>query len=65
MADTGGMSDAESTHAPTTDGHDAGHGQVPPREPLGPVDVTAWAYALSGALLGLVVALALFIARGG
>ncbi len=65
MADTGGMSDADSTHAPTTDGHDEGHGQVPAREPLGPVDVTAWAYAITGALLGLVVALALFIARGG
>lgn len=63
MADTEAMSD--TTHAPAADAHDAGHGHAPEGEPLGPVDLTAWAYALAGAVLGALVALALFIARGG
>jgi len=33
-------------------------------EPLGPIDVTAWAYAIVGGAVGVVVALALLIARG-
>jgi hypothetical protein len=65
MADTAHMSDAETTHASTTDGHDDGHGHAPVTEPLGPVDLVAWAYAGGGAVLGLVIALALFAARGG
>ncbi len=65
MADTTGMSDAETTPA-TADDDDAqhGHGHAPSGEPLGPVDVTAWAYALGGSLLGLLVIVALYIARG-
>ena len=64
MVDTGAMSDAETSHASTTDGHDEGHGHAPAGEPLGPVDLAAWAYAGGGAVLGLLVALALFIAGG-
>ena len=56
------MSDAD-THASTD--IDDGHGHAPTGEPLGEVDVEAWAYALGGAVLGGLVALALFIAGGG
>lgn len=67
MADTGAMSDADTNHDSTAnaqdDGH--GHGHAPASEPLGPVNLTSWAYAAGGAVLGLLVALALFIARGG
>ena len=58
------MSDADTTHT-TADAHDDGHGHASAGEPLGPVDWEAWAYALSGGVLGLLVALALFVARGG
>lgn len=64
MADTQTMSDADTSHA-TTDAHDDGHGHAPAGEPLGPVDIVLWGYALAGSLLGLLAALALFIARGG
>ncbi len=64
MSDTQSMSDADNSHA-SADGHDDGHGHAPAGEPLGPVDVVAWAYAIAGAALGALVALALFIARGG
>jgi hypothetical protein len=64
MADTGAMSEAETTH-PATDAHDDGHGHAPAGEPLGPIDWEAWAYTIGGAALGMLVALALFIARGG
>lgn len=64
MSDTQAMSDAETTHA-AADAHDDGHGHAPAGEPLGPVDVVAWGYALAGAVLGILAALALFIARGG
>jgi hypothetical protein len=58
------MSEAETTH-PATDAHDDGHGHDPAGEPLGPIDWEAWAYTIGGAALGMLVALALFIARGG
>jgi hypothetical protein len=58
------MSDADTTHA-APDDHGGGHGHAPATEPLGPVDLTAWAYAVAGALLGALVVLALLIARGG
>ena len=64
MPDTQAMSDADTTHA-ATDAHDDGHGHAPAGEPLGPVDLLAWAYAGSGAVLGALVALALFIAGRG
>ncbi len=64
MADTGPMSDADTDHA-TADTHDDGHGHVPVGEPLGPIDWETWAYAMGGGLLGVLVALALFVARGG
>jgi hypothetical protein len=38
-----------------------GHGHGPPSEPLGPVDRTAWAAAIAGAALGIVVILALYL----
>ncbi len=68
MTDTGVMSDADAAHVGATDGRDdhaSGHGQTPVSEPLGPVDLTAWAYAIAGAAVGIVVALALLVARGG
>jgi hypothetical protein len=43
-------------------GHDAGHGHGAAGEPLGPPDLMAWAYALTGGAVGLVVALALWVA---
>ena len=64
MPDTQGMSDLDTSHS-TTDAHEDGHGHAPAGEPLGPVDLTAWAYALAGAALGALVIAALFIARGG
>ena len=63
MADTEGMSDADTTHAPA-DAHDDGHGHAPAGEPLGPIDWETWAYAIGGGVLGALVALALFIAGG-
>ena len=69
MPDTRVMSDAQMTAAGdvddvTHDDHDAGHGATT-SEPLGPVDVTAWAYALVSGAVGLILALAMFIAGGG
>lgn len=59
------MSDAETTPTPATDDHDSGHGHAPAGEPLGPVNVTAWAYALAGSLMGVLMLVALYVARGG
>ena len=64
------MSDAETPHtgaaaADAHDDHGSGHGHEAAGEPLGPVDVTAWAYTLIGGAVGLLVALALFVAGGG
>jgi hypothetical protein len=42
--------------------HGAGHGHDAASEPLGPVDVAAWGYALAGGAVGLLVALALYVA---
>lgn len=64
MTDTGGMSDAERMR-PSSEDHDdhaSGHDRTSAGEPLGPVDVTTWAYAISGALSGLVLLLALLAA---
>jgi hypothetical protein len=61
MADTGAMSDTDTTPA---DSHDDGHGHAPAGEPLGPINLVAWGYAIAGAVLGALVVLALFIARG-
>lgn len=46
------------------DTHDPGHGHTA-AEPLGPVDVIAWGYAITGGAVGVIVALALLAARGG
>lgn len=48
---------SDDTHDPVR-GHQAA-------ESLGPVDVASWGYALAGGALGLIVALALLVARGG
>lgn len=67
MTDTSGMSEVETTHAPSSDdhAHPAGHDGAHGGEPLGSVDVAAWVYAIGGAALGLIVVLALAVARGG
>ena len=44
---------------PGAHGSDDGHGA--PSEPLGPVDSRAWAAAIGGAALGIVVILALYL----
>jgi hypothetical protein len=46
------------------DAHVAGHGAhgATEAQPLGPIDVGAWAYALVGAALGLLVAAVLYLA---
>lgn len=43
-------------------GHGHGHGHEEASEPLGPPDLTAWAYALAGGAVGLVTAIALYVA---
>lgn len=67
MTDTAGMSEVETAPAPASDdhAHHAGHDRAHDSEPLGPVDVAAWVYALGGAAAGLIVVLALAVARGG
>ena len=57
------MSETESTHV-AGDEHEQDHGHAPAGEPLGPVDVMTWAYAVAGSLLGLLVVVALLVARG-
>ncbi len=67
MRDTEGMSDVDAVSVSATDDQAddvSGHGDAPAAEPLGPVDLRAWAYALMGGAVGLVVVVALFIARG-
>jgi hypothetical protein len=71
MADTATMSDADTSHAHPAEPHAAdphgthggshGHGTVED-EPLGPVDLAAWAYAVAGAALGLLLVIALYLA---
>jgi hypothetical protein len=76
MSDTAPMSDPDSHAvngggAPATVDHHAagdhdpggsGHGHGETSEPLGPPDLAAWAYALAGGAVGLVTALALYVA---
>jgi hypothetical protein len=61
------MSDADTGHLSADDhGHQAsGDGHEPAGAVLGPVDVTTWSYAIAGSIVGLLVALALWVARGG
>ncbi len=68
MSDTGSMSDTDTTHVSAAhdgDADTATHDHAPAGEPLGPVDVTTWAYAIGGSLVGVVLALAMLIAGGG
>lgn len=73
MADTAAMSTADHGTAHTVTAHDAsgdagghgsshGHGHEEPSEPLGPVDLVAWGYAVGGGAIGLLTALALYAA---
>jgi hypothetical protein len=71
------MPDADphaAVSAPAPDGHHAagdhdadpggghGHDHEEPAVPLGPPDIVAWVYALAGGAVGLVTALALYVA---
>jgi hypothetical protein len=47
---------------PGAHGAGDGHGHGAPAEPLGPVDRRAWAAAIGGAAIGVVVILALYVA---
>jgi hypothetical protein len=60
------MSDADNAFAATDahEDHPEEHGHTSPSEPLGPVDGVAWGYAIVGAAIGILVVLALFVARG-
>ncbi|HEY7522961.1 MAG TPA: hypothetical protein VH813_01250 [Candidatus Limnocylindrales bacterium] len=53
-------------HAPADHGDEHGHDDhANVSDPLGPVDVLAWASGVAGIFLGLVVAACLFVAAGG
>lgn len=65
MDDTVRMSHAETTPSPAAYAHDAGHGHEPSAEPLGPIDLKSWAYAVAGGAVGVVVAVVLFVAGNG
>lgn len=59
------MSDAETAPSTAPDTHDdAGHHE-PAGEPLGPVDVAKWGYAIAGGAVGILVVLVMFAASGG
>jgi hypothetical protein len=70
MADTPTMSHADPGHVGPADPHvsgvhgtadDGGHG-LADAEPLGPIDLRGWAYALIGGGLGVVVLVVLYLA---
>jgi len=65
MDDTTAMADPDSAPRATDahDDHAGGHGHGSSGESLGPLDVVAWGYAVLGAAVGVLVALALFIAH--
>jgi hypothetical protein len=55
--------DLHDGHGPDDHGGAGGHGHpAHESEPLGAVDVAAWAYALTGAALGVLVVIALYMA---
>ena len=54
--------DDAAGHAPDVHGGD-GHGT--PAEPLGPVDFRAWAAAIGGSLLAVVLVVALYLTISG
>ena len=59
-ADAHGQPDPTETDTHAVDTGD-GHGHGPESEPLGPVDQRAWAAAIGGGALGIVVILALYL----
>lgn len=67
MADTVGMSAADTSHASDAPDmiDDAAHGHEPAGEPLGPIDLGAWTVAIAGGAVGILVALALYAAGQG
>jgi len=62
MSDTGTMLETDMAHHSGNEEHDPGHGHVAVDETLGPPDLMAWAYALAGGAVGVIVALALYAA---
>ena len=71
MTDTGDMSVSDPRHVSeesgrdSSSGHASMHSHAADGDALGPVDVIAWAYALAGGALGLIVAMALYAAIAG
>jgi hypothetical protein len=65
MADTGAMSDAETAHSTDPAAHDDTSHHEPAGEPLGPVDVAKWGYAIAGGAVGVLVVVVLVVASAG
>lgn len=67
MTDTASMSDVRAAHDHDHDHDDltSATDHAPAGGTLGPVDVTAWAYALCGSVAGLVLVIALLVAVEG
>jgi hypothetical protein len=61
---TDGSHDDATHRSGASSGSGHGHGHDEAGERLGPVDVVAWTYAAGGAAIGVVTALALFVASG-
>ena len=63
--DVPGHAGAADHHQTDDHGDDAEHDDhAHPEEPLGPIDVPAWAAGIAGVALGLAVALAFILATG-
>jgi hypothetical protein len=54
------VDDARGAHV--GDAHGTGHGHELAGEPLGPIDLVAWAYTTAGGAIGVITAAALFAA---
>lgn len=67
MADTGAMTETDTGHAeePATANadHDDGHGAAA-AAPLGPIDGRAWAAAIVGGAIGVVLVIVLLVTIG-
>jgi len=67
MVDTGAMSETEAGHADeTVDVHatDDGHHDAAEAEPLGPIDRQAWAAAIIGGSIGVVLVIVMLVTIG-
>jgi hypothetical protein len=56
--------EATDPHAVTSHGDDGHADDAQASEPLGPIDIAAWATGIVGVALGLVVAVALALSTG-